>query len=391
MKRAWITSWVALALASISGSIDPSIRAGASASPSLSKTGDRAIEELTLDDIFEPNAAPDTSAILRASASPPAETNMEDLQIAWSLNKTRNTCPAHSPNWETAVRDQLPENLPSTDIRSSLTVRRQITQLVSSAMSSPTEQETPRVAITNHDRTPVPVESASEFWHVWQQLYANAAQSLANDNQSFHLWVEGQLILRTAELPWLRTFAESLETAMSEPDFDPAQIQPILTSQQPAIQMDARVVLPSPKQLVNNDTENPELVVIEWVNNLRQALGVKPLTLVEAQERMYELSETDGKMAGLASWYGPYFHGRLTANGETYDQEAFTAAHKSLPFNTFLKLTNQDNGLSVIIRINDRGPYIPPRTLDLSRGVARCIQGLDTGVVEYDAVFMSES
>ena len=60
-----------------------------------------------------------------------------------------------------------------------------------------------------------------------------------------------------------------------------------------------------------------------------------------------------------ASWYGPRFHGRLTANGEIYDQMAYTAAHKSLHFGTLLKLTNEKNNKSVIVRINDRGPYIP--------------------------------
>jgi rare lipoprotein A len=71
-----------------------------------------------------------------------------------------------------------------------------------------------------------------------------------------------------------------------------------------------------------------------------------------------------------ASWYGPKFHGKLTANGEIYDQMALTAAHKQLSFGTLLKVTNPKNGRSVIVRINDRGPYIEGRDLDLSRGAA---------------------
>lgn len=71
-----------------------------------------------------------------------------------------------------------------------------------------------------------------------------------------------------------------------------------------------------------------------------------------------------------ASWYGPKFHGKLTANGEVYDQMAFTAAHKSLSFGTLLKVTNTKNGRSVVVRINDRGPYIEGRDLDLSKGAA---------------------
>lgn len=71
-----------------------------------------------------------------------------------------------------------------------------------------------------------------------------------------------------------------------------------------------------------------------------------------------------------ASWYGPKFHGKMTANGEIYDQMALTAAHKSLRFGTLLKVTNPKNGRSVVIRINDRGPYIEGRDLDLSKGAA---------------------
>jgi rare lipoprotein A len=71
-----------------------------------------------------------------------------------------------------------------------------------------------------------------------------------------------------------------------------------------------------------------------------------------------------------ASWYGPKFHGKMTANGEIYDQMAFTAAHKQLSFGTLLKVTNPKNGRSVIVRINDRGPYIEGRDLDLSKGAA---------------------
>lgn len=71
-----------------------------------------------------------------------------------------------------------------------------------------------------------------------------------------------------------------------------------------------------------------------------------------------------------ASWYGPKFHGKLTANGEIYDQMALTAAHKTLKFGTLLKVTNPKNGKSVIVRINDRGPYIGDRELDLSKGAA---------------------
>lgn len=81
-----------------------------------------------------------------------------------------------------------------------------------------------------------------------------------------------------------------------------------------------------------------------------------------------------------ASWYGPGFHGRLTANGEIYNQFELTAAHKSMKFGTLLKLTNPDNNKSVIVRINDRGPYVGDRELDLSFASAKALGIVKPGV-----------
>jgi rare lipoprotein A len=85
---------------------------------------------------------------------------------------------------------------------------------------------------------------------------------------------------------------------------------------------------------------------------------------------------------GAASWYGPGFHGRTTANGETFDQNALTAAHKTLPFGTEVRVTYERTGESVVVRINDRGPYAHGRVIDLSRGAAAEIGLLDSGVGE---------
>jgi rare lipoprotein A len=76
---------------------------------------------------------------------------------------------------------------------------------------------------------------------------------------------------------------------------------------------------------------------------------------------------------GIASYYADEFHGRLTANGETYDMNALTAAHQSLPFNSRVRVTNLDNGRSVVVRINDRGPFVEGRIIDLSLGAAKAV------------------
>lgn len=84
--------------------------------------------------------------------------------------------------------------------------------------------------------------------------------------------------------------------------------------------------------------------------------------------------------AGTASWYGPNFHGRATANGERYDMNKLTAAHKTWPPNTWVRVTNVRNGESVVLRINDRGPFAGDRVIDLSLAAAKAIDIKDSGV-----------
>ncbi len=81
--------------------------------------------------------------------------------------------------------------------------------------------------------------------------------------------------------------------------------------------------------------------------------------------------------SGIASWYGPDFHGKLTANGETFDQNTVTAAHKTLPLPSIVRVTNLENGRSLVVRINDRGPFVNGRIIDLSRKSAQLL-GIET-------------
>ena len=87
----------------------------------------------------------------------------------------------------------------------------------------------------------------------------------------------------------------------------------------------------------------------------------------------------------LASWYGPGFHGRLTANGEVYDEMGPTAAHKTLPFGTRLRVCYQG---CTTVRINDRGPFIGARELDLSRGAAEAIGLIEPGVANIEVTYL---
>lgn len=98
-------------------------------------------------------------------------------------------------------------------------------------------------------------------------------------------------------------------------------------------------------------------------------------------------------LTGVASWYGPGFHGRRTSNGERYDMNRLTAAHKTLPFGTLVEVRNLDNDRSVVVRINDRGPHVKRRIIDLSRAAADAIEMVGPGtarvslkILQYDAV-----
>lgn len=82
---------------------------------------------------------------------------------------------------------------------------------------------------------------------------------------------------------------------------------------------------------------------------------------------------------GVASWYGPNFHGKLTANGEVYDMDGMTAAHRTLPFGTEVVVENLDNGKTIRVRINDRGPFAKNRIIDLSRAAATQLEMVGPG------------
>ena len=140
--------------------------------------------------------------------------------------------------------------------------------------------------------------------------------------------------------------------------------------------------------VVSHAKRNSLLLALDWVNNIREALGVAPIPQADVQARQNNLAPTGETIEGVASWYGPGFHGRLTATGEVFNQNELTAAHPSLPFGTYLQVQNLNNGKQVIVRVNDRGPYISGRSLDLSLAAAQHIGGEDIGVIPFEARIM---
>ena len=101
-------------------------------------------------------------------------------------------------------------------------------------------------------------------------------------------------------------------------------------------------------------------------------------------------SEAAGGMTGIASWYGADFQGRRTSNGEVYDKEKLSCAHRSLPFGSYILVRNLDNGSSVVVRVNDRGPFAKNRIIDLSEAAARVIGMIPTGTARVSLEPMPE-
>jgi rare lipoprotein A (peptidoglycan hydrolase) len=131
----------------------------------------------------------------------------------------------------------------------------------------------------------------------------------------------------------------------------------------------------------------PELA-IKWVNNIRLALGGPPIVrhniLIASRGLWITPQALPGKnikqQTGVASWYGGIFEGRRAADGSRFTRYNFTAAHKTLPFGSVVRVTNLRNSKSCLVRITDRGPFISGRIIDLSKAAAREINMVGTGV-----------
>ncbi len=121
-------------------------------------------------------------------------------------------------------------------------------------------------------------------------------------------------------------------------------------------------------------------------SNIRNSKAVHRATLRPYEvfgERYYpKIEEVGDSFEGIASWYGPNFHAKKTSNGETYNMHAMTAAHKTLPMNTMLRVVNLENGKSAIVRVNDRGPFVDDRIIDLSNKAAHKIDMVKNGTAQ---------
>lgn len=126
---------------------------------------------------------------------------------------------------------------------------------------------------------------------------------------------------------------------------------------------------------------------------LATTLGAKPVPKVVKDTKVVKYKKTNNKsyQTGKASWYGKPFHGRKTANGEQYNMFQLTAAHPDLPMGTWVKVTNLRNQKSVVLRINDRGPFIDSRVIDTSYTAAEILGFREQGIVRVRLDVLPES
>ncbi|MFH0782771.1 MAG: septal ring lytic transglycosylase RlpA family protein [Pseudomonadota bacterium] len=121
------------------------------------------------------------------------------------------------------------------------------------------------------------------------------------------------------------------------------------------------------------------------------SLGQIPEPYVIDDKTYYQIPSTSGFIQkGQASWYGSFFHGRKTSNGECYDMHSLTAAHKTLPMGTVLLVKNLDNGKNTLVRVNDRGPFADGRIIDLSYKAARALGVVGNGTAKVQIVALAE-
>jgi rare lipoprotein A len=188
------------------------------------------------------------------------------------------------------------------------------------------------------------------------------------------------------------TAVAALINQFNRDGLDAKEIVPAFESGSYVIKLGKQTTLKFDRGLVFSDTaKNREGDVLHAVNLLRRLVGnAAPITAIANAPSP---SSSPGRVAarvasspashfasGFASWYGPGFHGAMSASGERFNANAMTAAHRSLPFGTQVKVTNMDNGRSVVVRINDRGPFTHNRVLDISEGAARVIGLINSGV-----------
>lgn len=187
-------------------------------------------------------------------------------------------------------------------------------------------------------------------------------------------------------------FASRLKQALDDEKFDANKLIPARDGEVASARVDGVTIM----KFEGIETESGKSVLeqsCKTVNAIRTALGAQLLPptfakIAELANKDVNPSNTKGCFSGHASWYGGKFHGRKTSDGSRFNQDGLTAAHRSLPFGTKLLVMNRKTGQSCVVQVNDRGPFVGDRIIDLSRGAARQLDMLGSGVATVDCLVL---
>ncbi|MCE3235237.1 MAG: rare lipoprotein [Vampirovibrio sp.] len=234
-------------------------------------------------------------------------------------------------------------------------------------------------------------------------------QVLPQDEDTTSLFVNSTEILRfqgtvndQTSYQRVKAMADKLNRSLVAGDESLSQIRPAMQAdkagaKEAVIRFGDEVLTSVDAQTAKTAKESEAKLAFRYTNRLRQALGATPLqngafpemnTVAKASPKY---KSTGRVQVGMASWYGPRFHGRRAADGSRFNMNALTAAHKTLPFGTVVKVVNQRTQKSCIVKITDRGPYAHGRVIDLSKGAAKAIGMLGSGVARVSVEIVKRS
>lgn len=217
-------------------------------------------------------------------------------------------------------------------------------------------------------------------------------QVLPQTDDTTSLFVNGTEILRFSgevanmgSYTRVKTIADRLYSLLQNDKQAASEFKPARVNGIAVMQAGKEVLATVDKETAQTVQEEPLKLSLLYTNRLRQALGAtllddKALASIEKEAPAYR--STGKVQSGMASWYGPGFHGRRAADGSRFNQYAMTAAHKTLPFGTMVRVVNKRTNKSCYVKITDRGPYAHGRIIDLSRKAAKTIGLLGSGVAK---------
>jgi rare lipoprotein A len=225
---------------------------------------------------------------------------------------------------------------------------------------------------------------------VWEESNMQCASVSINgkDLIAFHAPAGSHSAEQRAE-----DLADKLQGLVEDDKFDASKIIPAREGELASIRLDGSTVL----KFDCDDKSNPLDTSLKVVNSIRTACGVDalPASMAKVAEAASDKAAAATKgiaklFSGPASWYGPHFHGKKCSDGSRFDMNKLTAAHRFLPFGTRLLVTNRKTGASCVVKVNDRGPFVGNRVIDLSRGAAKQLDMLGTGVAMVDCVVLGQ-